>query len=306
MPNVSITEGFLPYGALIEGLDFAQDDPQMVESIKRALAGHHLLVSRTHEKPSDEQIARFFAQFGQLSSETPEVRAHFARLAKLVPEYVEDGAETIGTRFNLSNVEEGGKKKGGLGNRELKWHNDQADLPRLKTLSCLEALEFEAGAGNTFFCNMYLAAEALPAAMRRQLTSVSALHSSASYRSDSGNSFEAAPSASHPVLLRHPETGRECLYVNPSFTTQIVGLPEDESRGLLDRLFEHAYSDEFVYEHQWREGDLLIWDNVGLQHKRNPLDASKRRTLRVFQGVSETWSFERETADTHAPALASA
>jgi len=86
------------------------------------------------------------------------------------------------------------------------------------------------------------------------------------------------------------ETGRRCLYVNPNFTSQIVGLSESDSRGLLDRLFDYAYRDEYIYEHRWQTGDIVFWDNVGVQHMRKPLDASKRRTLRVFQGVSEAWT----------------
>lgn len=292
MANVpTVVEVFSPFGARIEGLDFSRRDPETRDTIRRALAQHHLLLSRDHPKPDDEAITSFFEGFGELSSRTPEVKAHFARLAQLVPEYLEGGAGEIGSRFNLSNVEEDGKKKGGLGNRELDWHNDQADLPRLKTISCLEALEFEQGAGNTFFCDMYAAVETLPGDLRKRLSQVSAIHESR-YRSNSGDTIKAAPSAAHPVVLSHPDTGRNCLYVNESFTSRVVGLPDAESESLLARLYAHAYRDEFVFEHQWQPGDIVIWDNVGLQHKRPPIDATKRRTLRVFQGVSQAWSLD--------------
>ena len=152
MSELKIVEAFAPFGALVECVDFRRPSAQTTAEVKRALAQHHVLVSRSHARPGDDDITRFFEGFGELSSRTPEVKAHFARLAALVPEYLENGAEEVGTRFTLSNVEEDGKKVGGLGNRELEWHNDQADLPRLKTISCLEALEFEEGAGNTFFC----------------------------------------------------------------------------------------------------------------------------------------------------------
>jgi taurine dioxygenase len=231
----------------------------------------------------------FFKDFGILSMETPEVKAHFARLAKLVPEYLENGAAEIGARFTLSNVEKDGKKVGGLGNRELEWHNDQSDLPRLKMISCLEALDFEQGAGNTFFCDMYAVLESLPKSFRNQLENTFAIHDSSRYRSAEGSAINTAPSASHPIMLAHPETGRRCLYVNPNFTSAIVGLPKDESDALLAELFKRAYQPEFIYEHPWQTGEVLIWDNIGLQHMRPAIIPTKRRTLRVFQGVSEAW-----------------
>ena len=73
----------------------------------------------------------------------------------------------------------------------------------------------------------------------------------------------------------------------------MIGLSPDESKGLLDELYAHAHREPFIYEHKWKTGDIVIWDNVGLQHMRPPIVPSKRRTLRVFQGVSEAWSLPR-------------
>ncbi|MDX2224056.1 MAG: TauD/TfdA family dioxygenase [Rhodospirillaceae bacterium] len=285
-----VVETFVPFGARLEGLDFRRPSDEAVAAVKRALGQHHVLVSRGHVAPDDDEITAYFRRFGTLCAETPEVKAHYARLAKLVPEYLEGGAAEIGTRYNLSNVEEDGKKLGGLGNRELEWHNDQSDMPRLKTISCLEALDFEQGAGNTFFCDMYAALDALPRETRQALDGLYAIHDSSRYRSADGANIAAAPSASHPVILAHPDTGRRCLYVNPNFTSSIVGLAKDESDEILKTVFAHAYRPEFIYEHLWRTGDLVIWDNVGLQHMRPPIDPTRRRTLRAFQGVAETLS----------------
>jgi taurine dioxygenase len=285
-----VVETFVPFGARIEGLDFRDTSAAATTTVKRALAKYHLLVSRGHNQPDDTTITRFFANFGTLSFETPEVKNHLATLAKLVPEFLEDGAAEIGARFNLSNVEKDGKKMGGLGNQELEWHNDQSDLPRLKIISCLEALDFELGASNTFFCDTYAALEALPKEFRNQLENVFAVHTSSFYRSSKGTDIATPQSTSHPVMLAHPETGRRCLYVNGNFTTAVVGLGKEESDGLLKQLYDHAYQQEFIYEHPWQTGDIVIWDNVGLQHMRQPTVAAKRRTLRAFQGVSEAWN----------------
>jgi taurine dioxygenase len=159
----------------------------------------------------------------------------------------------------------------------------------LKTISCLEAIEVDDGAGSTYFCDMYAVVESLPRSLRKQLKDTFAVHDSSRYRSAAGETNSLAPSATHPIILAHPETDRDCLYVNPNFTSRVVGLSEEENARLLQTLFSYSYRAEFIYEHHWQTGDIVIWDNVGLQHMRKPLDPTKRRTLRVFQGVSEAW-----------------
>jgi taurine dioxygenase len=90
-----------------------------------------------------------------------------------------------------------------------------------------------------------------------------------------------APTAVHPVAYRHPDSGATLLYVCEFFTSHIEGLPLDESEALLEELFEHIRRPEHVHEHAWHEGDLIVWDNIAVQHGRpsfRNLDA--RRTLR--------------------------
>ena len=78
--------------------------------------------------------------------------------------------------------------------------------------------------------------------------------------------FDGANRFIHPVVIRHPETGRKALYVNPGFTAGLVGFAPEESATLLDFLYRHAIRPEFVYRHRWRQGDLVIWDNRNLMH----------------------------------------
>jgi taurine dioxygenase len=75
------------------------------------------------------------------------------------------------------------------------------------------------------------------------------------------------PDTLHPAVRTHPVTGRKCLFMNEAYTTEIVGLPPQESRSLLDQLFEHLKEDRFVYRHRWAPGDFLIWDNCATQHR---------------------------------------
>jgi len=82
----------------------------------------------------------------------------------------------------------------------------------------------------------------------------------------SAEQIEQVKPVLHPVVRTHPETGRKALFVSEHFTTRIVGLPEDESRALLDELFAHSVRPEHLYRHVWRERDLLFWDNRSLMH----------------------------------------
>ena len=75
------------------------------------------------------------------------------------------------------------------------------------------------------------------------------------------------PDHVHPVIRTHPHTGRKCIYVDETYTTGIVGLPDTEARALLAGLLEHCTQPQFYYRHQWRVGDLLVWDNCAVQHK---------------------------------------
>ena len=88
------------------------------------------------------------------------------------------------------------------------------------------------------------------------------------------------PHFEHPIFRKHPETGRTSLYVSELMTDEIIGLPEAESRQLLQNLFEHQRRDEFVFAHAWRPGDLLMWDNRCSVHARNDFPSDQRRLLR--------------------------
>ena len=87
------------------------------------------------------------------------------------------------------------------------------------------------------------------------------------------------PPVRHPVILKHPVSKEPCLFVNKGFTHRIVGLPQEESRALLDELFDYATQRDFVYRHQWRVGDLLIWDNRCSMHAREDFPSDQRRLM---------------------------
>jgi len=125
---------------------------------------------------------------------------------------------------------------------------------------------------------MYAAYDALSEGLKATLDGLRALHSSrhvfgaeadarrGDLRGRIGNPELATQDAIHPVVIRHPETGRKALYVNPGFTLRFDGWTEEESRPLLDYLYRHAVRPEFTIRFHWREGSLAFWDNRSTWH----------------------------------------
>ena len=97
--------------------------------------------------------------------------------------------------------------------------------------------------------------------------------------------YEEPQSTVTPVALRHPRTGREMLYVSQQCTIEILGLPRDENERLLGSLFATLYEPESMLQHDWRRGDLVVWDNLAVQHGRGTVDLKgPERTLRKVFG----------------------
>ena len=149
--------------------------------------------------------------------------------------------------------------------------------------SMLYAIEIPRVGGNTLFANAYRAYETLPADIKQRIDGARALNA---YDYDTGATVRStkvasdAPSFVHPVVRSHPATGRKALYVNRLMTRRIEGLPPKQSEELLNILFDHQERREFIYEHVWRPGDLLMWDNRCTLHARTDFSADERRLLR--------------------------
>ncbi|WP_244133725.1 TauD/TfdA dioxygenase family protein [Burkholderia gladioli] len=247
-------------GAEIVGLDLSrpigEDD---FARIHRAHLDHHVVVFRDQRITPEEHVA-FSARFGPLQR---HVLAQFA-----LPGHAEV--------LIVSNILENGQPIG-LGDAGHFWHSDLSYKEKPSLGSLLHAQELPAEGGDTLFANMHLAWDALPDALKREVEGRRAEHTYlARYAELQARSpwrpnltpeqIAQVKAVDHPIVRTHPETGRRALFVSEHFTTRIVGLPEDESRALLDELFAHSVRDEFVYRHQWREHDLVFWDNRSLMH----------------------------------------
>ena len=214
---------------------------------------------------------------GQSLSEAEQV-AFARRFGDLQKLFIKEALSTdYPELFFVSNIIKDGKPVGSMDAGRF-WHTDGAYLPKPHNVSMLYAIEVpqEDGKslGDTYFAGMAAAYEALPNATRQRIDSLRAVHSLYHrYGVKTGHAATMAkrsaefPPASHPLVVRHPVTGRKGLYISEGYTTSIEGLPEDEGVALLAHLCEHVTRPEFQYRYSWAPGDLLIWDNVATLHR---------------------------------------
>ncbi len=189
----------------------------------------------------------------------------------------------------VSNIKENGKPIG-LGDAGAYWHSDLSYLPTPSLGSMLLAQELPGEGGDTLFANQHLAWEALPAHLRAAVEGREAEHwylckyaelqKRSPWRPDlTQEQIAAVKPVAHPIVRTHPETGRKALFVSEHFTTRVAGLPDDESRALLDELFAFSTRPEFVYRHRWQEADMVFWDNRSLMHLAGGTPDHLRRLL---------------------------
>jgi taurine dioxygenase len=174
-------------------------------------------------------------------------------------------------------------RKGELPEGELQFHADQCYYEAPSKATLLYAIEVPSKGGNTLFANTYMAYEALPESLQRQLDRLDCFflydYNNAGNKRV-GQISRDAPQFTHPAVVVHPETGRRVLFVNRLMSDHLVGLDPDESRSILDQLYAVEERPEFIYEHVWRPGDLVMWDNRCTLHARTDFDPGERRVLR--------------------------
>lgn len=262
-----------PLGAQVLGLDLAQ--PLSFGDFQRlhhAHLDHHVLVFRDQRITPQQQVD-FSRRFGPL-------QIHVLRQFQLPTQ-----AEVL----IISNIVENGQPIG-LGDAGHFWHSDLSykEVPSLGSM--LHAQELPDEGGDTVFANMHLAWESLPAALRHAARGARAEHSYLSQYEElrrrnpwrpalTQAQIDEVKPVTHPVVRVHPETGRRALFVSEHFTTRIVGLPDDESRALLEELFAHSVRPEHLYVHRWQPHDLVFWDNRSLMHLATGCPPDQRRKL---------------------------
>src|SRR5690348_12960741 len=268
-------------GAQIPGVDLRHLPDGSFADIHRAWLDHLVVLFRGQHL-TDDDLIRFSRRFGDLD---------WAPVQETGRRFVEGHPEI----YVVSNVVENGVPIGSLGAGEAVWHTDMSYLAMPPKASMLYALETPPAGGNTYFCNMYAAYEALPAALRQRISGLTLKHD-ATYNSGGyvrqGMAALDDPVNSagvyHPLVTTHPETGRRALYLGRRRNAYIAGLPLAESEALLDELWRYATREEFTWRHSWRPGDLVLWDNRCTMHRRDSFDPASRRVLHRTQIKGET------------------
>jgi taurine dioxygenase len=263
-------------GADVEGIDLSAGlTADAVASIKKAW-GDHLVLRFRGQRLSDYDLMRFSRQFGELD---------WAPVAA-----TNDAPEGRDYVMVVSNVVEDGKPIGQLGAYEAVWHTDMSYIAEPPMASALYSLEAPAAGGDTGFCNMYRAWETLPAELRRAVEGRMCRHDAS--RNSAGElrrGFVDAPDpsrtvgAEHPIVRTHPVTGRKALFLGRRRNAYIPGLALADSEALLDALWAHATKDEFTWYQKWRAGDLILWDNRCVMHRRDAFDPAARRVMHRTQ-----------------------
>lgn len=255
----------------VSGLNLWDDiDNASIAELAAAWSSQGVLVFR-RQALSEAELVAFSKRFGELDI---IVRTDWQASA---PEVLQ-----------ISNMKDYyGNSIGGLGAGELDWHTDQSYVTDPATGSILYMVEMPRDGANTHWANLQLAYEALSHDMQQRIEGMSAVYDyvarQSTYDDEKPMSDELrrkTPPVTHPLVNRHPVTGRKSLYLDPTTSVGIDGLPAAEGQALLDELNAHATQPQFVYTHRWQAGDLIMWDNGFLLHRRDEFDPAQNRLLK--------------------------
>lgn len=265
-------------GAEILGVDLSRPlDDGTFARISDAFFEHQVVVFRNQKLTPSQQIA-FTRRFGELE--------HHVR-----KEHRLDGYPEI---LIVSNVVDERGAAIGVQDAGRFWHSDLSYKQVPSLLSALYALEVPVRdglvLGATSFASATAAYAALPESEQRRLQGLRNVHSYRYYRAKNiqaqkeeqargarvvqehslnEEQLRGVPDVEVPIVRTHPVTGRKGLFINEAHTSRVLGLPEEEGVALLAQLCAHIVQPQFRYQHDWRAGDLLMWDNVSVQHKAN-------------------------------------
>jgi taurine dioxygenase len=187
----------------------------------------------------------------------------------------------------ISNIlEADGTPRGSLGAGEAYWHTDSSFTEEPISASLLHAIEVTDEGGETSFLNMYRAYDEMPPDLAARIEGKFANHSKVHLSNGKKRPEFAdvtdpskAPGVRHPLVRTHPVTKKKCLFLGRRLNSYIFGLPVEESEDLLDEVWAHACQDKYVWQHKWKVGDLLVWDNRCTMHHRNAFPADARRLM---------------------------
>jgi taurine dioxygenase len=274
-------------GADVHGVDLSQPVSDAVYQKILSAWSEHLVLRFSGQRIDDATLMKFSARFGELDR---------VPIASVDVDSSNSGvaSEAIDWVNVISSIKKDGKAVGGLGSYELVWHTDMSYNPIPPRASLLYALEVPPDGGNTGFLNMYMAYETLPADLKRAVEGRTCIHdASKNSAGELRQGFQRTldvrqtPGAVHPLVRLHPLSKRKALFLGRRPGAYIHGLAVEESEALLDALWAHVTQERFAWYQKWRVGDLVMWDNRCVMHRRDAFDESQRRLMHRTQIVGE-------------------
>jgi taurine dioxygenase len=267
-------------GAEVRGVDLRHLDEAGFSRVVQAWHDHSVVLVRD-QRLSDQDLIAFSRRLGDLD---------WAPIQETGRRFVEGLPEI----YIVSNVKVNGEPIGSLGDGEAVWHTDMSYLDTPPKASMLYSLEVPPTGGNTSFCSMYAIYEALPAGLKDRIAGLKIKHdgtfNSGGYVRQGVTPTDdpiTSPGAVHPLVCTHPDTGRRMLYLGRRRNAYLAGLELKISEALLDELWSFVDRPEFAWEHVWRVGDLVLWDNRCTMHRRDAFDPGSRRIMHRTQVKGE-------------------
>jgi taurine dioxygenase/pentalenolactone F synthase len=283
--RLKITGLHASFGGEVRGWDPSVSfTPDEVDALHDALGRFALLLFRGQRSPDNEELLRFAGSFGELHRGA------------------ESAAQEGGDDPYVLRIENDPEQDaaGVAGASSMPWHSDYTFKERPAKETILEAMVLPDSGGDTSFCNMYRAWDALDPALRDELVDRNAWHRLDTYqavreaeeenagpqggrRAELGTP-EPETDAWHPVAYVHPEFAKTALYLN-KFVYQIDGMSPSESQQLRDELLDAASTADNVYRHMWCVGDLVVFDQIGTVHRRETFDSGQARLMRQLSTI---------------------
>ena len=265
-------------GAEIIGLDISKKLTQDQVNFINESWNERLVLVFKKQNLNDPKLINFSKYFGELDPPGPNPYG-----ITFLPEFPE-----INVISNVKN--EQGTPIGNLGDGEAVWHADMTYIDLPPKAGILYALEVPENQGNTHFANMNLAYSELPAAIKEKIDGKILIHDSA--HNSAGmlrkgysevNDPTETPGARHPIVITDKSTNQKLLFLGRRPHAYIIGLKVEESENLLDEIWEHATQEKYTWTQQWEKGDLLMWKNLNVLHKRDAFDPNTRRIMHRTQ-----------------------
>jgi len=270
--TVTLTPTGAALGVRVTGIDLSQElAPEMVEELRAILHEHIVLVFPGQDFSPHDQL-RFARYFGPAKQRKLPDGYEIPKSSREVPGIV-----------YVSNVrDEDGKIDGVIPDGEMWFHHDTCYKPEPDRYTMLYAVQVPRKGGHTLWANMVKAWETLPDDLKGKLEGRKALnvYDYATIERPDLTRLGDIEHAWQPAVVTHPVTGRKALFVSRLMSCRLDGMEDAESTEILNAVFDHAEQREFIYEHAWKVGDFVIWDNLSCTHARTHFDLGDDRRLR--------------------------